>query len=268
MTMAVVNGYYSKLLSPSELETRSLNSMRERILEYQTSGKVKTFVTDFVDEYTPAKTTKQSSEAYTRPISSQNNYSQVNYSQNGSLEHLTPEHLAARESSYKNYLFKYNLLNVDLSACDLASDEYSLKHIEINGGKTAIDMRLINGEPKIYSLDEIYKATNPDTGILFKVVKPSAGATVPKEVKELGDWYVKHWNEISLSYVSNEGKIVSTEDNDLTREEEMKLYALKSAVLFKQLKANENANIKEENYYIREPFTMSNKIKIANLSLL
>ncbi|MDR1052727.1 MAG: hypothetical protein LBL39_00975, partial [Planctomycetaceae bacterium] len=87
------------------------------------------------------------------------------------------------------------------------------------------------------------------------------------EVKKLGDWYVEHWNEISLSYASSDGKIVSTEDNDLTREEEMKLYALKSAVLFQQLHANEEAGLKKEDYYIRDFWTIK-PVRVYEVSSL
>jgi hypothetical protein len=43
----------------------------------------------------------------------------------------------------------------------------------------------------------------------------------------------------------------------------MKIYALKSAVLFQQLHANEKAGLKKENYYIRDPLTNINKYKVA-----
>jgi hypothetical protein len=43
----------------------------------------------------------------------------------------------------------------------------------------------------------------------------------------------------------------------------MKIYALKSAVLFQQLHANEKAGLKKENYYIRDPLTNINRYKVA-----
>jgi hypothetical protein len=262
MTMAVLEGYYSKFLSYSEF-VASQSTARLIIPPSSDNQGEKNFakvntldsnaVAEKIDEYIPSSN-QLTSSAYKKPNSYQNNVSaSTDYSVAREQE---LQGMPSLSHAYREYLWYYNRLNVDLSACDLASPEYALKNVES-------DLRMVNGEPKIYSLDEIYKATNPDVGILYKVVSPPAGATVPEEVKELGDWYVEHWNEISVSYVSNESKIVSTEDKDLTREEQMKLNALKSAVLFQQLNANEKAGIKEEDYYLRDPLTVRNGYRIS-----
>ncbi|MDR1290315.1 MAG: hypothetical protein LBK06_03850, partial [Planctomycetaceae bacterium] len=290
MTMAVVKGGYSQFLSYEEFMDRrdhwtlrnfNLNQEPKKLatenIQDASTGEYKTiYATTIKDEYIPsAQSTTDSSDQQSSSVYEKPNYSQSSSFitlQDGSsisIEDYNKDHKnfadinpEAKHHEYLSYLWMYSFFNVDLSACDLASSEYTVKWIQGENG-TVVGSREVNGEPKIYSLDKIYKATNPDTGILYKKVSSPVNEPVPEEVKELGDWYVKHWNEISVSYVSNESKIVSSDDEDLTREEQMKIYALKSAVLFQQLHANEEAGLKKENYYIRDPLTNINRYKVA-----
>jgi hypothetical protein len=249
MSGSIVKGYYSRSCE------EYIADIREQIHNYKdpqtinTNTENKTISTEIKDEYIPSlqsSSDQQSSSAYAKPNSNANS-SELEKLYNQSVEKTW-------WLWYRDYLYMQSILNCSLSAVDIASSNYGQKTIEINGGKTAIDFTVVNGEPKIYSLEEIYQYVkdDPDTIIKYEIVKPSPNKPVPKEVEKLGEWYVEHWNEISLSYVSSEGKIVSTEDNELTREEEMKLYALKSAVLSKQLWANEKSGVPKENYRIRD----------------
>jgi hypothetical protein len=210
------------------------------------------------DEYIPS-TAQEQSGAYTKQTVSDNN-SHVAQTIDKWASIMFPSDVNSNEFRASRVLYwKEALIQNDLSACDLESPDYYTRYVEIGNkidNDEKLQIRAVNREPKIYSLDEIYQTDNPDININYKVISSPEKTQVPEEVKKLGDWYVEHWNEISLSYASSEGKIVSTEDNDLTKEEEMKLYALKSAVLFQQLHANEEAGLKKEDYYIRDPWTI------------
>jgi hypothetical protein len=262
MSGSIVKGYYSRSCE------EYIADIREQIHNYKdpqttnTNTENKTISTKIKDEYissSQSSSDQQSSSTYAKPNSNVNG---------AELEKLCSKF----ENKWlwcQSYLWTQSMLNCNLSAVDIASSNYGQKTVEINGGKTALDFTTVNGEPKIYSLNEIYQYVKDDleTIIQYKVVEPSSDQAVPKEVEKLGEWYVEHWNEISVSYVSSEGKIVSTEDKELTREEEMKLYALKSAVLSKQLWANEKSGVPKEDYKIRDflSFTGGQSAKLTGV---
>jgi hypothetical protein len=205
------------------------------------------------DEYIPS-TAQEQSGTYTKQTVSNNSHVAQTIDKWASI--MFPSDVNSNEFRASHVLYwKRAIIQNDLSACDLESPDYYTRHVEIGDkidNDEKLQIRKVNREPKIYSLDEIYQTDNPDINIMYKVISSPEKTQVPEEVKKLGDWYVEHWNEISLSYASSEGKIVSSEDEDLTREEQMKLYALKSAALFQQLHANEEAGLKKEDYYIRD----------------
>jgi hypothetical protein len=239
MKIGFANGYISKIFSQAGLqktlsafskfaESRASVKNQEVKVNLQESIPANEFesiveskkTTEIKDEYIPStqstdESTDQQTTIYKRKIS---------------VESL------ANESFSSN---KHEVVS-NLSPVDLASDEYAITNIE--GEKnTRIPfgnqrtLRIINREPIINSLEKINEPPDLHAKILYQIVENPTTTYVPDEVKELGDWYVDHWNQISVQYVSTEGKVVSTGDQNLTREEQMKIYALTATALNTEL---------------------------------